>query len=185
MPKEMTLTEDDFDRFLAALDPDRDRAGERYEQLRNTLVRLFASRGAASPEDLADETLNRVASGIGRIGEIEDIRRYVYGVANNILRESQRRRSVQEEVQIPFPNIGEDEAERQLDCLDLCLQKLTPRSRELILNYYQAQQKSAGIEHRKMLAEKLGVGLNELRVQSHRIRASLEKCVKKCLGEDW
>jgi hypothetical protein len=58
---EWTLTEEAFAKFLAQLDPDTERAGERYETLRLTLVKFFDWRGAHFPEECADETFNRVA----------------------------------------------------------------------------------------------------------------------------
>ena len=50
-----------FQRLLARLDADPARAGERYEDLRRTLVRFFEWRGAPFPDDHADETFDRVA----------------------------------------------------------------------------------------------------------------------------
>src|ERR671938_30866 len=55
------LTAEAFTKLLARLDPDRERAGEKYEELRRTLVKFFEWRGAPFPEDQADETFNRVA----------------------------------------------------------------------------------------------------------------------------
>jgi hypothetical protein len=60
------LTAAAFERLLEALDADRDRAGERYELLRRKLLYLFGCRGLTQVEDLADETLSRVAARIGR-----------------------------------------------------------------------------------------------------------------------
>src|ERR687883_865457 len=59
--KEWTLTQESFDRLLAWLDPDREQAGKKYEEVRSRLVRGFSSHGCPVPEDLADEAINRVA----------------------------------------------------------------------------------------------------------------------------
>ena len=55
------LTQESFAALLLFLDADRERAGEKYEELRRTLIRFFEWRGAPFPEEHADETLNRVA----------------------------------------------------------------------------------------------------------------------------
>ena len=49
------LTADIFAKLLARLDPDRERAGERYEDLRRTLTRFFEWRNAPFPEEQTDE----------------------------------------------------------------------------------------------------------------------------------
>ncbi|HKP37054.1 MAG TPA: hypothetical protein VJT71_09355, partial [Pyrinomonadaceae bacterium] len=55
------LAQEDFDRLLAWLDADRERAGVIYEKIRWRLITIFAARNCVTPEDLADETLDRVA----------------------------------------------------------------------------------------------------------------------------
>src|SRR5215471_13414988 len=55
------LTAPAFEGLLGALDADRDRAAEEYERLRTRLIGLLRWWGASQPEDLADETLDRVA----------------------------------------------------------------------------------------------------------------------------
>ena len=42
------MTPEEFEALLAQLDPDRERAGERYETIRRKLVRLFEWRGCAA-----------------------------------------------------------------------------------------------------------------------------------------
>ncbi|HEV8367877.1 MAG TPA: hypothetical protein VGQ39_08000 [Pyrinomonadaceae bacterium] len=54
---EAGLTTDTFTRLLQRLDPDREQAGEKYEELRRTLIRFFEWRGAPYPEEHADENL--------------------------------------------------------------------------------------------------------------------------------
>jgi hypothetical protein len=63
--KRWSLTAEAFDKLLVSLDPDRERAGEKYEHLRGGLVCLFEWRGAPFPEDHADEVINRVARKLG------------------------------------------------------------------------------------------------------------------------
>src|SRR5437667_247442 len=58
--KKWSLTQSAFDKFLACLDQDRDGAGLRYELIRSKLINYFDWRDCPSPEDHADETINRV-----------------------------------------------------------------------------------------------------------------------------
>ncbi len=66
------------------------------------------------------------------------------------------------------------------ECLKNCLERLPENQKDLIMEYY-LESKSAKIEHRKMLACELGIEVGTLRIRAHRIRAILERCVKKCL----
>ena len=62
MKSTWALSQEAFDRLLAWLDPDRDRAGERYEEIRRKLIGIFLRRGCSTAEDLTDEAINRVKS---------------------------------------------------------------------------------------------------------------------------
>src|SRR5258708_30616564 len=81
-----TLSSPAFDRRLAALDPDRDRAATAYEELRRRLIGLLRWWGVPSAEDLADETLDRVARKLEGGVTIENgsIGAYVRGVARMV-----------------------------------------------------------------------------------------------------
>jgi RNA polymerase sigma factor (sigma-70 family) len=181
MNKDWVLTQESFDALLAWLDPQRDQAGRKYEEIRLRLIKIFTCRGCCEPEDLADETINRV---IKKLIEIEssysgDPSRYFYGVANKVHLEYLRRRPAQP----PPPGLEDTEGvEREYECLERCIRKLTPDNRQLVLQYYQ-DEKRAKIDHRRQLADQLGIALNALRIRAHRIRASLQECVQTCLKE--
>ena len=68
-----TLTAEAFAKLLACLDPDAETAGEKYEAIRQKLVKFFDWRGAHFPEDCADETLNRVTRKIDEGDVIQDV----------------------------------------------------------------------------------------------------------------
>jgi DNA-directed RNA polymerase specialized sigma24 family protein len=181
MNKDWTLTQEAFDTLLAWLDPNRDEAGRKYEDIRRRLIKIFACRGCCEAEDLADETINRVSSKL-RIIQSDysgDPDRYFYGVANKIHREYLRRKRAS---MTPVPTPASGDVEKEYQCLDRCLQQLTPNNRELVLGYYQ-QERRAKIDHRRNLAEQLGIALNALRIRAHRIRASLQECVERCVSE--
>ena len=181
MKKEWVLTQEAFDALLDWLDPNRDAAAQKYETVRCRLIKIFACRGCLEAEDLADETINRVTS---KLPEIQatyagEPARYFYGVANKIHLEYTRRKPVPP---LPEPKTDCEQAELESACLDRCVAKLSPEHRALVLSYYQ-EEKHAKIEHRKLLAQKLGIAANALRIRAHRIRMVLEECVKECLQQ--
>jgi len=181
MKKDRVLTKELFDALLAWLDPDREAAARKYEIIRTRLIKIFVCRGCLDPEDLADQTIDRVARRLDDIKEgfTGDPARYFYGVANKVHLEYLRRKPAPPP---PPPANDPAEVEREYDCLDRCMQKLTPDNRELVLQYYQ-EDKQAKIDHRKELASQLGIALNALRIRACRIRASLLECVQKCVHE--
>lgn len=179
MKKDWVLTQESFDAMLAWLDPDRDRAGEKYEEIRCRLVKIFTCRGCCEPEDLADETINRVSK---RLTDIEshfsgDPARYFYGVANKVHLEYLRKKPVP---RVPVKPDDLDSIEQESACLERCMQGLTSDNRELVLQYYQ-YEKRAMIDHRQHLADQLGIAINALRIRAYRLRSLLQKCVEDCL----
>jgi len=188
MNKDWILTQEAFDALLAWLDPDRDAAGKKYEDIRRRLIKFFTCRGCTEPEDLADETINRVSK---KLGEIKadfsgDPARYFYGVANKVHLEYLRRRRltpVPPDQQEYSANFSEDEdLEREYECLERCVQQLTANNRELVVQYYQ-EERRAKIDQRKLLADRLGIALNALRIRACRIRATLQTCVQNCVSQ--
>jgi RNA polymerase sigma factor (sigma-70 family) len=109
---------------------------------------------------------------------------YFYGVARNIsleyMRKHRRDPLMTADLGISPPEHQPTLYEQQYNCLEECLEKLSPANRELILSYY-SQKKRAKVEYRKQLAEKLGIEVNALRVRAFRVREALEKCVRACL----
>jgi DNA-directed RNA polymerase specialized sigma24 family protein len=183
MNKEWALTQEAFDKMLAWLDPDRDRAGRRYEEIRHRLIKIFTCRGCSEADTLADETINRVTRKAQTLVEdyTGDPALYFYGVAHKVHLEYLRRKPPTSLPPPPAVEEGE-EIEQEYDCLDRCMQRLTPDNRELVLEYYQ-EEKQAKINHRRLLAEKLGIALNALRIRAYRIRAALLECVQDCLEQ--
>ena len=181
MNKNWLLTKEAFDALLGWLDPNREVAGQKYEVIRRRLITIFSCRGCAEAEDLADETINRVANKLSAIKSsyVGDPARYFYGVANKVYLEYRRRPAP--EVQPP-PAPYDESVEKKFDCLERCMQKLTAENRKLVIEYYQ-DERQAKIDHRKRLAEQLGIAINALRIRAYRIRAALQECVANCLQE--
>lgn len=182
MNKNWVLTQDAFDALLGWLDSDREVAGQKYEDIRNRLIKIFNYRGCVEPEDLADETINRVTSRLSTLESyVGEPGRYFYGVANKVCHEYQRQKRAQDLPPPPLPSADED-IEQEFECLQRCLEKLTLDNRKLLIEYYQDERK-AKIDHRKRLAQQLGIAINALRIRAFRLRASLQECVVNCIGQ--
>ena len=190
LKKEWVLTKEALDIFLARLDLDRERAGQKYEGVRQRLLKYFQWCGAVAPDMDADETINRVARKIEAGENVYNLNAYLYGVAKLVNAESLkiRIRSQQisddvHEIEAPtFEYEFEDpeELERR-SCFDRCLQYLPDQNRTVITEYYRFE-KGKKIEHRKKLAAQLGITINALRILAHRIRVNLEACVREVSG---
>lgn len=185
MKKDRELTEKMFDKLLGWLDPDRDQAGSKYEEIRRRLIKFFTCRGCYEAEDLADETISRVMFKVEEIAPTYsgNPALYFYGVADKVQLEYFRNRKRSEVALKAAPPPVEPEAEddRRYECLDGCMSKLPPVNRHFIIEYYKGE-KHAKIENRKRLAEQFAVNLNVLRIRSCRIRLSLEECMRQCLS---
>jgi DNA-directed RNA polymerase specialized sigma24 family protein len=180
---EWELSPEAFDRLLAWLNPDRERAGRKYEEIRRKLITILSSRGCTCPEDLTDEAMNRVTRKVPEIIDnyVGDPALYFYGVAHKVHLEWVRRNG-RALVPPPAPRPPE-ETERDYECLERCMDRLTSKSRELVLEYHR-NEKKAKIDGRKELADRLGIGVNALRIRAHRIRASLQECVFQCIKQE-
>lgn len=179
MHKSWVLSQESFDALLDWLAPEREQAGQKYEEIRTRLIKIFSCRGCYEPEDLTDETINRVTN---RLGEIKDHfkgdqAKYFYGVANKVHLEYLRRKQPQ---QRETPVVDSNRIEAEFKCLEHCLDRLSTENRDLVLQYYQLERK-ARIDRRKSLAKELGIKPNALRIRAHRIRATLQECVQECL----
>jgi DNA-directed RNA polymerase specialized sigma24 family protein len=184
--RQTELTPETFAQLLNWLAPDPDRAGEKYEQIRRGLIKIFRCRGSSIPEELADETINRVAGKLAEIvaSYVGEPGSYFYAVADKIYLEYSRTASAQLR---PLPGeVAEnkpssEEMELKYECLEDCLGRLPAHSREIIHLYYgHSGGGREKIARRKQMAEHLGIGTNILWLKAHRIRQSLKKCVRQC-----
>ncbi len=185
------LTSETFERLLLLLDAERERAAEKYEDLRRTLIRFFEWRGAPFPEEHADEAFNRVARKLGEGIEIRNAGGYCYEVARLIFLETtkgadSRRESLGAVKSEPAaaPDMGDEAAEKELrlGCLEDCLRALPAESAGLILDYYRHEERGQ-IERRKAQAERLGLRREALANRVQRLRDKLEACVSACVRQ--
>jgi DNA-directed RNA polymerase specialized sigma24 family protein len=196
LKKDWTLNAGAFRQFLIWLDDGVDSEGERYLELRRRLARYFDRRNCSSPDELADETLNRVARKLEEKGEIVGASpaHYCYIVAKFVFlefgRRSEHNQTSLDDAQgsgrvMPYlavpsrPDVDAVAKEKLFDCLERCLDKLQPEDRELILDYYRGEQR-AKIERRAELADRFGLTMNALSIRACRIRSKLEICVSTC-----
>lgn len=187
------LTPLEFEALLARLHPDRSRAAQEYELLRRKLAKFFERNQLLQAEDLADETIDRVAGKLAT-DEIRDVGLFAYGVARMVCLEAGRRQGKVVPLQDDDPSghpvatgpdpekkIVEDLTNKKhLRCLRLCLQRLPGEHRRLIIEYYNGD-KEARIRQRKDLAERLGMRMGALRNEANAVRDKLRRCVAQCL----
>lgn len=181
------LTEESFNRLLTLLDPDnRERAGRMYAELREALEKLFEWRGASHPEELADETLNRVARKLDAGEPVREVHYYCLGVARLILLESFKKRAREEQLLGEFSRMqvetsnaaGEDSAVGE--CMARCLNRLMPENRDLVIRYYDGEGATLAADRRR-LSERMGLPPGTLRMRVLRLRQELEECVARCI----
>ncbi|MGA9767404.1 MAG: RNA polymerase sigma factor [Blastocatellia bacterium] len=161
--------------------------------MRKKLVKYFEGRGCFPPNDLTDETINRVARKISEGQEIHQnaFVAYFYGVARNVYREQLRNpeRNILALEALPYPqhpvapmpkHLEVNINEQRIECLGKCLKGLPPETRALVVSYYEGEE-AVKIKNRKQMAEAMGISLNNLRIRSHRIREQLENCIMDCI----
>lgn len=189
MSGDWELTKEAFDELLLWLDRDRGQAGKKYESIRLGLIKMFTGRAYADAEELADETINRVAK---KLPEIRDAysgkpERYFYGVARMLYHEYQRRTRKLVPLPDDLPDTLHDRADEDArddltsDCMEGCMQKLRDDQRELLRQYYSETASTASA--REALARRLGITIEALRVRVFRVVKHLEACVDKCKGD--
>ncbi|MBA2647021.1 MAG: sigma-70 family RNA polymerase sigma factor [Pyrinomonadaceae bacterium] len=197
--KDWTLTPGAFRRLLDWLGEGTDSSGQSYLEIRRRLVAYFDRKNCPAPDDLADETLNRVARRLDEEGvtESEAPAKYCYIMARFVfmehLRGAQKTDALLDDLRRRQPhgtNLAASETddghaikEKMLNCLEQCAGNLEPRSRETIIRYYAGKER-AKIENRRALAEELEITMNALSIRACRIRDKLEDCVRRCVGAE-
>ncbi|MEZ5424629.1 MAG: hypothetical protein R2747_00060 [Pyrinomonadaceae bacterium] len=184
------LSAEGFEKLLQRLDEDPSRAAERYEELRLKLVKFYGWRGcpASSADELADETLNRVASKLEEGVEIESLNAYACQVSRFVWLEFSRKRKEDhygdEMPEQAVDPVLPEEADERLVCLRKCLAEVAPddQDRQLIIGYYDTDAGGKLKDARRSLAEKFGLKMNALKVKACRLRSKLEKCINDCVA---
>lgn len=190
--KSLLISKEAFEALLHRLDPDRERAALRYEEIRCALIRYLRFHGSPAPEEQADEAINIVAERIraGKSFDTDKATAHFFFVARNLLREYRKKRDrwassldelpsgrqpVYDTEEERMKQAEMEESHRAGECLRRCLNDLPTDERRLIQRYYR-EEKSAKIKDRKQIASESGRSINSLRVKAYRIRKKLKRC---------
>jgi len=151
LKRDWTLNQGAFGRLLEWLDEGEDSKGERYLEVRRRLRLYFDRKNCLSPDDLTDETLNRIARKLDEKGSITDVSalHYCYIVAKYVFLENLRQLKAERiaaaedarqdtaQRQSVKTESGDEAREKMHGCLEKCLDELPNDDRELILEYYR------------------------------------------------
>lgn len=171
--------------LLDALGSGSEDQGLAYENLRLRLIRFFHWNQCASPEDLADTALDRLAQKLAASAEpILSPGSYALGIARMLLLE-ERAQQVREQKMLSFLSWlaihrkPEDEVLRgQEEALSICLGKMSVENRDLLENYYHGDA-GERIRQRQSIADALDITRNALRNRVLRLRRQLEDCASR------
>lgn len=185
MLKKTEINQEDFENLLDWLDENREVAAEKYEAIRIRLIKIFVVQKHFDAEYLADQVFDRVSRKLADITATYQGKKelYFYGVARKIHLEAQSKAKTTDLENQPLvvsPQIEDDEVDAYYQCLEICLQKLSANDRHLIIGYYQ-NEKTAKIDYRKQIAEKLEITIDNLRIRIFRMKNELKKCVLRCV----
>ena len=165
-----------FEELLLRLEPELESTSKRYRHLRTKMVKFFAWKMCRDPESLADEAITRLLKNVAAGLEIlaDNPYSYVYGIARNILREHVRSMVRNEQLIAEWHPVAPAE-EDQPDCRNRCLASLDSDKRALLVEYYCKD------EERELIAERLNLTLNALRLKVFRLKNELKTCYENCI----
>lgn len=171
-------------------DGDRQRVIEQFRSLQGKLTLFFEVRHCIDPEELADETIERVIRKLCEGAKVSDLMSYSYGVAKNIFYEYLRREKAKhkysDEQRYRSEAETEDDAheaaqqERRLQCLEECTKRLKEEARWMLFEYYRYKGQRK-LEHRRKMAEKLNITREALTLRIFHLKRKLRKCIDDCL----
>ncbi len=163
---------------------------ERFESSRGKLIIYFERRHCLDPEELAEETLERVMRKLCEGTEVADLMSYSYGVARNVFHEYLRKEKAkqkyfnEERRRRPEGDAGENEdaavQERRLECLEQCTARLKERERWMLFEYYRYKGQRK-LEHRRKIAEQLNISRETLTLRIFHLKGRLKKCINEGL----
>lgn len=180
------LTEESFNLFLSWLDPDRDSAGKKFEDIRRRLLVVFDGRGCPRSDELVDETFKRFIRRLPAMVDTftGDPIAYLLVTAHHLHLEYVEKQLLPLPDNLPDMLATDDDESMQAElfdsCLEECLGRLDQQDRALALDYYR-KAKQAKIDFRKELARRLGITTNALRIKIHHLRTTLRGCLDHCL----
>lgn len=201
MPNRAKLLQEAFNKLLAWLDVDRERAGEKYATLHKKLVTIFQSRGFSPAEKHADEVLDRMARRLddsaGRPAiQTNDPETFALGIARTMIAfESNRRPEAKEDSfedwmqeggEKPSGNLeteyivaaGEEQRKK---CLERCWGRCLKENEQVLLRAYYEFEALPEHPLHSDLAKQLGITEGSLRSRVSRTKQKLSDCVQNCM----
>jgi len=185
--REGQLTPTSFDLLLSKLGDEPYEAGLRYERLRGRLILFFLRRLLPASEDLADETIDRLARRLFEGEEIASIEAYALGVARFvaqeqaafIARETNPSKNFWENIWASDTTKGNEALDHdlQLDAMEQCLALLPQPEIQLLTDYYLVEGERK-IEARRLLAQRHGITSGALRKKIFGICNGLRDCIR-------
>lgn len=186
------MTANAFELLLIRLNGDQTIAAEKYELLRQKLVKTLAWKGCPETEadNLADAALDRLANKLAQGEQIQNLNAYAAEVLRFVWLEHNRRRKEDAigDDKMPENFIEPDieflkDPDLRLHCLRKCMAEVVAGrdDRTLIIGYYDADAGEKNKEIRRALAERLGLRMTTIKVKACRIRERLEKCINECV----
>lgn len=185
--REGQLTASSFDLLLSKLGDKPSEAGLRYERLRGRLIFFFLRRLLPGPEDLADETIDRLVRRLTEGEEISSIEAYSLGIARFvaqeqttlIVREITPSKKFWENIWAPDLTKDDEALDHslRLDAMEQCLALLPPPDIQLLRDYYLVEGGSK-IEARRLLAERNAITSGALRKKIFSICSGLRDCIR-------
>jgi len=176
------MSPDDFARFLESLSPDGEEAGRLYIRLDKKLVGFFGMKGISDTTGATHETIKRAGERLAGGANVPDMEKYCLGIARNVAKEWWRRERREERVFRRFTdslaNNSAEEVERIQRILKPCFERLEDKDRDLLVAYCRIPEGLSHAEHRRRLAEEMGMTVRALRTQISRLRDELEDCVE-------
>ncbi|REJ75963.1 MAG: hypothetical protein DWQ47_10050 [Acidobacteria bacterium] len=175
-----------------------------FAKLRQKLVMYFSGRRLTPAEDYADEVIFRAVTKISEGEEVEDLRKYVFGIAKFVCLEAYKdpktvaidhtgaignrkdeddpgHRVPDQLVQSPPEFI---ETPEDIDCLRQCLKELPEAKQNLLISFYRIKgTDKTHIDQRKELASENGMTTDTLYTNICRLRKKVGKCVENCLDK--
>lgn len=176
------MSPEDFARFLEKLSPDTEEAGQLYTRLRNKIAGFLRMKGVSDPADAAGDVIERAAVRISGGAIVPNVESYCIGIARNVANELWRRERREERAFRRFTESLADnsaeEVERIRRILKPCFEQLEDKDRELLVAYCRIPEGLSRAEHRRRLAEEIGMSMRALRTHVSRLRDKLEACVE-------
>src|SRR5437016_8567264 len=157
--KDWVVTPEAFEKLIAWLDADIEAAAEKYEKVRQKLMKLFKWRNCIPEEEYADITINRVTRRVyeNTPVDVSDPYLYFHGTALNVIREYWRGQLkhkhedideldrsgpvVKHAEQIIDEETAQAAAANRYGCMQSCLRELPADNREFIIGYHNGENK--------------------------------------------